>query len=67
MSVALGSCVKDSITGFEGTVVSVCENLHGDTRIAVVLHNLDQGKVVQEWFNVGRVSIVDKSVAKCIN
>ncbi|KKN88342.1 hypothetical protein LCGC14_0249040 [marine sediment metagenome] len=66
-STILGDCVRDSITGFEGTVISICQNLHNVDRICVVLHNLDQGKIVQEWFDADRLSVVDKSTMKCVN
>ncbi len=63
VNVDLGTHVRDAITGFEGTVISVCKNLHGAMRVCVALHNLEKGKIVEEWFNVGRLSIVENATA----
>lgn len=54
MKVMLGDPARDTVTGFEGTVVKVLHELHGVDQVAIERADA-QGVPEQEWFNAGRV------------
>lgn len=59
-SVELGDHVKDPITGFEGTVISRTQFLHGCARCCVVAHAVDkEGKEITMHLDEAQVVIVE--------
>ncbi len=54
MIIELGSAVTDFITGYNGTVTAICQNLKGaDQALVERIH--PEGNVLEIWFNVGRL------------
>jgi hypothetical protein len=49
----LGQKVKDSVTGFVGTLTARCVYLHGSPR--VVVEGIADGKPVELWIDESRV------------
>lgn len=58
----LGKSVKDRITGFKGTVISVNFDLFGCVQATVKPSSLDKdGKMIDaQWFDVNRLEVTDK-------
>lgn len=54
--VRLGTKVRDSITGFEGTVTARCEYLTSTTRIMIEGQSAD-GKPVDLWCDESRAEL----------
>ncbi len=52
----LGDRVKDSVTGFEGIAVAKIERWKGTTSFCVQSTKLVEGKIVEEWFEEGRLA-----------
>ncbi len=60
----LGDRVKDTVTGFTGIAVMRLEKFKGATAFAVQSSELVEGKIVEEWFEEGRLEIVPASKTK---
>lgn len=60
--VTLGCVAKDTITGFEGVVVSVNEQIDGTVQMKLQPHKLnkDGGITKPEWIDSGRLVWVSK-------
>jgi hypothetical protein len=56
--VQLGSKVKDSVTGLEGTATARAEYLHGSPSVRIEGRNTD-GKPFDEWVPEPRVAVVE--------
>lgn len=52
--------VKDSISGFEGTVIGITQFHYGCAHICVVAHETSEGKPVEQWIDETRL---DKRLA----
>ena len=60
--VKLGEKVKDSITGFEGTVTARAEYLYGCVRVEVTPAALKDGVPVEsQWFDEQRTSALSEA------
>jgi hypothetical protein len=55
--ITLGSKVKDTVTGFEGTSTARAEYLDG--RVSVQVEALRDGKPISEWFPEFRIVVVE--------
>jgi hypothetical protein len=55
--ITLGSKVKDTVTGFEGTATARAEYLDG--RVSVQVEALRDGKPISEWFPESRIVVVE--------
>lgn len=53
--IQLGDKVKNTVSGFTGTVTAKCEYLHGQTRYAVTAPELTDGEVKTEWFSASEL------------
>ena len=53
--IQLGAKVKDSVTGFVGTVTARCEYLYAGAR--VVVEGIADGKPVEMWIDESRVEV----------
>lgn len=60
-AVELGSEVRDSITGFEGTATGRAEYLYGCVRIQVEAHEIKDGEPQSCWFDEQRLSAASKA------
>jgi hypothetical protein len=61
----LGDAVRDTVTGFVGVAVARIERLKGATAIGVQSKQLHEGKVIEEWFEEGRLEAISaKELAK---
>ena len=60
--IALGSIVRDTITGFAGVATGRTEWLHGCERYCIEPQELREGKPIEaQWFDVDRLEVlVDK-------
>lgn len=57
--VELGDIARDTITGFEGVVISTTKWLNGCVRYAIQPQQLKDGKVIEpEWFDSQQVELV---------
>jgi len=57
--VGVGNIVKDKVTGFEGTVVSLTTYLHGADRACVTPTVLKDGRPQSDqWVDVSQLTIV---------
>jgi hypothetical protein len=54
--IQLGAKVKDSLTGFVGTVTARCEYLNGGPRV-MLEGNDSTGRPVEHWFNESRAEV----------
>lgn len=58
--IGLGDKVRDSITGFEGTVTSITEWINGCRRVGVQSAELHEGKPIDpQWFDEQQVRLVE--------
>lgn len=58
-AIALGSKVKDCVSGFAGVVTARCEYAWGNTRIEVQSTALNaEGRCPSEWIDEARLEIV---------
>lgn len=64
MMIDLGDKVKETITGFQGIVVSKIEYLNGCKRYQIQSVKLDAGKIVSEWADEEQVQILTKVKVK---
>ena len=55
-TISLGDEVRDTVTGYTGTVTARSEYLQGTTRCAVESYR--DGKMTCEWIDEGRLAIV---------
>ena len=53
--IQLGAKVKDSVTGFVGTVTARCEYLHTGTR--VIIEGIADGRPVEMWIDESRAEV----------
>lgn len=58
----LGATVKDTVTGFCGTLTGYCTYLSGFDRVLVEAKSTDGKPGESEWFDVGRVVVIDAPV-----
>lgn len=66
-TIALGSSVKDKITGFTGVATAVTVWLTGCTRYAVQPRKLVKGKVEEPvWFDQDQLDVVGTGVSIAI-
>ena len=57
--IELGDIARDTITGFEGVVISETYWLNGCLRFAIQPQQLKDGKVIEsEWFDSQQVELV---------
>jgi len=60
MNDALGLTYRDTITGMEGVVISVCLHMDGTTQYLIQPTHCDDGVAVEaKWFDLGRLTFVD--------
>jgi hypothetical protein len=65
MEIALGSKVKDKVTGYTGIATARHEFLNGCVRYSVQGPMEKDGKLPDEkWFDIGQIDIVGPGVAK---
>jgi hypothetical protein len=58
----LGKKVKDSVTGFEGTVTSICFDLYGCIQALIHPGLNPEGKLAEQtWFDVNRLKVVNST------
>ena len=58
--IKLGDKVRDTITGYQGTLTSITENLHGCKRISIQAEVDHNGQVPDlEWFDEPRIEIAN--------
>lgn len=62
--IELGDKVKDTISGFQGIVVSKCEYLNGCKRYQIQSVKLEAGKMVSEWIDEEQIEILTKVKVK---
>lgn len=64
--VTLGDLAKDSVTGFTGVAVAICEWLHGCARVTLQPQKLDKdGKVrSSETFDILQLQVVKSAKVK---
>lgn len=55
----LGLRAEDKITGFVGTVASVCFDLYGCVQVAITPACKEGTLGESKWFDIGRVTVVD--------
>lgn len=59
--IVLGDRVRDTLTGFEGTVTALVSYLHNPISLAGVTScHLHEGKEVLQWFNEERLLLLNK-------
>jgi hypothetical protein len=58
----LGEKVVDTTTNFRGTVTGVAMYLYGSPRARVECAKADNTGVNEEWFDVGRLEIIEPRV-----
>ena len=61
MTIKLGSKVRDTLTGFEGTATGRTTFLYGCVRICIESTEIQKGEVVENWFDEQRVETVKKT------
>lgn len=55
-TLALGDKVRDTISGFKGTVTAITRYLHGEDRVCVEPSGLHDGKPIEpQWFDSARL------------
>jgi len=58
MTIAVGSKVKDKVTGFSGLAVSRTEELYATPMVRVIASNFDgDGKPVEVWLDEPRLEV----------
>lgn len=64
--IKLGDKVRDTISGFEGIVVAICDWLSGCRRITISPQELHDGKPVGDWtFDANQLELISRgAVAK---
>ncbi len=56
----LGMKVRDTVTGFTGIAVAKLEKLKGTTAYSVQSTELFEGRIVEEWFEEGRLEVIQQ-------
>lgn len=56
-NIELGDCVVDSITSYAGTVTAINQKLGGSPQACVEAHSLQDGRPVEVWFDVHRLTL----------
>ncbi len=60
----LGDKVKDTVTGFTGIAVAKLERFKGTTTFAVQSTVLVEGRIIEDWFEEGRLEAVPAKMKK---
>lgn len=57
--IALGSKVKDTLSGFAGVAIGRAEYLYSTPAILISAPSLNsEGKALEEWFNESRIEVI---------
>ncbi len=65
MDIKLGSSVTDTVTGYNGTVTSMAQNLRSaDQALVERIH--PEGNVLEVWFNIGRLQLTQTAANECM-
>lgn len=64
MTIHLGDCVRDTVSGFVGIVVAKADYRNGTTKYCIEAIILDNGKMLQEvWLDAWRVEATNRANA----
>mgnify|MGYP001612308887 FL=1 len=64
MTIHLGDCVRDTVSGFVGIVVAKADYRNGTTKYCIEAVILDNGKMLQEvWLDAWRVEATEQAKA----
>jgi hypothetical protein len=61
MSIKLGDTVEDKVSHYYGIVIGITQWLYAESQVCVQSHEIFNGRVVEEWFAEGRLSITGES------